>query len=301
MKKLFPNSNINIYIIPGTPVIYVKDIDSIIFSDLHLGFEEAVARGLDYSSRESSYSVGMFIPKIQLKRIIETLDKVFSIVKPRKVIINGDVKHAFDRLLRQEREETKKLIEYLFNKGIREIVVIRGNHDNFIPIVLRDYGIDLVLKYEFVSGGKHVVITHGHLELDPSEADLFIIGHEHPSIRCMSVYRFPAFMIIPTTQSSQILVLPAIGPYHPGIQITTDNSSYLSPIIREYGVLDKSRVITWIDLGEFRGVLTEFSFEEELRKRDLLYIERYVISGREIAVLDFSSIEVALAICGSYV
>jgi len=101
--------------VPGTPVLYISEFNAIVFSDLHLGFEEALARGLDYSSggRKASYTLGMFVPRIQLKRAIEMLERVFSVVKPRIVVINGDLKHAFDRLLKQEREEVKKLIEYL--------------------------------------------------------------------------------------------------------------------------------------------------------------------------------------------
>jgi len=302
-SKLYPvygNSEYGgLYIIPGTPVLYVKGYDTIVFSDLHIGFEEAVARGLDYSTSKTTYVVGMFIPRIQLKRIIETLNTVFEVVKPKRVVINGDLKHAFDRLLRQERDEVKHLLNYLLDKGIEEIVLIRGNHDNFLPLVLKDYGIELLQKYELVLGDLHIVFTHGHLEVYPREASIVVIGHEHPSLRCMGMHKFPVFLKIPTTLGPDILVLPAIGPYHPGTQIALDPHSYLSPIIRKHGVLDRARVIMWINLGELLEAPKEFCLEESVGENSIVLISKFTVGNREVAIVDFAGIDKALAICGS--
>ncbi|OYT38839.1 MAG: metallophosphoesterase [Desulfurococcales archaeon ex4484_58] len=289
----------DLYIVPGTPTLYLGKFDLLILADLHLGFEEAVARGLDYSSNKTNYAVGMFIPKIQLKKIIESLERVFKVLSPRRVLINGDLKHAFDRLLRQERLEVREFLNYLYNKGVQEVVVVRGNHDNYLPLVLKDYGIELVNHYEIDTGEYKLLFTHGHLEVDINKYDIIVIGHEHPSMRCFGTYRFPAFLKIPTSRA-EIIVLPAIGPYHPGTQVSLDRDNYLSPIIKKYGDLDRAKIIVSIDLGEYKEVPTEFSLERELVESGILRIDRFNILNHEIAIIEFSSIEIALLMCGSF-
>jgi len=280
--------------------MYVQSFNAIIFSDLHLGFEEAVARGLDYTGGKTSHTYGMFIPRIQFKRVREVLDYVFSVVKPSKVIINGDVKHAFDRLLRQEREEVKKLIEYLLERGVKDIVIIRGNHDNFLPIVLKDYGLELYLKYELVTSRYSMLITHGHLELDVEGYDIVVIGHEHPSLRCLSSFRLPAILKIPFREQSglkkYIVCLPAMGPYHPGTHVSADPSSYLSPIIQKYGRPSEAGVLVWLDLG--RSIDGEdLLYPGSLEWEGVVSVKRYSVAGREIAAIEFSDLLKALTIC----
>ena len=294
-----------IYVVPGTPVLYISAFNAIVFSDLHLGFEEAAARGLDYSSSKTSYVVGMFIPRIQLRRIVETLDRVFEILSPNKVIINGDIKHAFDRLLKQERQEVKKLLDYLVDKGVEDIVLIRGNHDNYLPIVLRDYGLELHLKYELITSNYSMLITHGHLDIDISDYDLVVIGHEHPSLRCLGSLRSPAFLKIPFKNNGEkyIVCLPAIGPYHPGTQVSLNSSNYLSPIIQKYGLVERASVIIWLELGKYIGDdrdNIEFEYMDSFFEENVMSINRYVISDQEYAIIEFSDLEKALTICGFF-
>jgi putative SbcD/Mre11-related phosphoesterase len=287
------------YIVPGAPIIYIEDLDAIVFSDLHIGFEEAVARGLDYSSRKTSYAMGMFIPRIQLKRIIETLEQVFNIVEPRRVIINGDIKHAFDRLLRQERREVRQLLDYLLGKGVEDIILVRGNHDNYLPLVLRDYDLDLYIRYEYVTPYYKLLITHGHLEADPNDYDIVLIGHEHPSIRCPGTHRSPAFLKIPFNNDRYIVVLPAMGPYHPGTHVSVNPDDYLSPIIKKYGKLGEASVITWIDLGGGGSISFDNKPDFNDIESSILVMKHYNIDSREVVVVEFKNIYEALAICGS--
>lgn len=282
-----------VYVIPGSPLIYLKDIDAIVLSDLHLGFEEAAARGLDYSYGRKTRSVGMFLPRIQLKRIIDILTNVFEIIKPKKLIINGDLKHAFDQLLKQESREIASLLDFIINNNIYEIVIIRGNHDNYLPIVLKKYGVNLYTRYEYVTSNYRLLITHGHLELDLLEYNFVIIGHEHPSIKCFGLIKTPVFIKIPFDKNKYIICIPAIGPYHPGTSISVEREKYLSPIIRHYGDLSRARVITWIELSLLYPVETRDIYS------DFVSIRYYSLKSKEVALIEFSSIEIALTICGS--
>lgn len=287
------NSAPRLYIVPGSPILYFEDLNAIIMSDLHLGFEEAAARGLDYSYGRKTRSIGMFLPRVQLKRIIDTLNNVFEVIKPRKVIINGDLKHAFDQLLRQERREIANLLDYLVNRGVNDIVVIRGNHDNYLPIILKKYGVNLYTKYEYVTNKYKLLVTHGHVEINPIEYSVVIIGHEHPSIKCFGSLKTPVFMIIPVDEKSFIICTPAIGPYHPGTSISINRENYLSPIIKNYGDLSRARVITWIELDVFIPEQSSDIYS------DLVSIKYYSFKLKKVALIEFSNIEVALTICGS--
>jgi putative SbcD/Mre11-related phosphoesterase len=286
----------DIFIVPGTPFLYIKSIDLLVFADAHLGFEEAVARGLDYHSgrhRDYRYFLGgMIIPKRQLRRLIEYFEVAFRLLEkpPKTVLVDGDLKHAFDRLLRQERIEVMRLIEYLFSRKVENIVLVRGNHDNYLPLVLRDYGLELHKSYEVNAGSRRILFVHGHFKVDPSDYDIIIMGHEHPVIRCFGLYRFPVFAYFDVDGATAI-VLPASGAYQPGTVLSLHRENYLSPMIREYANLESMRLIVWIqDIGETAGLTMwneSFSPIEEVR-----------VDGKYHAYVRFESLEDAMLMCG---
>ena len=299
LRPLFKREKIlidELFIIPGTPLLYIKSEDMIVFSDVHLGFEEAVARGLDYTVRgRSSGYAGMFIPRIQLKKTLSILEKIVRILRPKKVLINGDLKHAFDRLLRQERNEVKKLLDYLLEKNVQEILIVRGNHDNYLPIVLKDYGLELYRIFELTIKNYRILFLHGHFDYDIREYDIIIIGHEHPSLRCFEIYRFPAFLKIQSIYSNYLVVLPAVSPYHPGTQISLLRDNYLSPLIKKYGILEEAKPVIWISYSSSENMkipgLIKISTE-------ILDIDDYFINSEHVSIIEFANIETALMVCG---
>ena len=301
-KKLYKPRNIpfeSIYIIPGEPALYISKYDAIIINDLHLGFEEALARGLDYSDKAAKYFPGMIVPRIQLKKIKESLRNIYNLVKPRRIIINGDLKHAFDRLLRQERRETRELLEFILNDlGIKDLKIIRGNHDNFLRMILRDYGLELQRELEIDIGSEKILVTHGHVDVDITEYDAVIIGHEHPSLRCFGTYKLPSFLFIPTRTDNYVIVVPAIGPYQSGTTITPSASEYLSPIIKKHCVIEQGKPVAWLSNDE--GSLTEEALKTPLLSlsSDLLSLKEYIFETRRVIMLDFSDIVTALILCG---
>ncbi len=225
----------NVYIVSDTRTLFIDGLNILVFSDLHLGFEEDMARQ------------GVFLPRAQLSNALSLIDKAFGIVGcVDMVVINGDLKHCFERLLKQERIEARKLLDSLFGRGVREVVVVRGNHDNYLPFVLRDYGLELRLSYSVEIAGLKILFTHGHLGLDRigSTGDVIVIGHEHPSIAVVDelglVVKTPAYLKIPCTNGGYILVLPAMGIYQSGNRVSLDRESYLSPIVREKGVVEEA-------------------------------------------------------------
>ncbi|MEM4482003.1 MAG: metallophosphoesterase [Desulfurococcaceae archaeon] len=296
LRRLISGEDTGIYIIVGTPFLYIEETKTMVLADLHLGFEEAASRGLVYSTRRTGRYAAIFIPRIQLRKTIDMLSVVLQRVETKRVIINGDLKHAFDRLLRQEKEETIKLIDSLRELGIQEVTVIRGNHDNFIKPLLKRLNVNFARSLLTISRGKRVLLTHGHEEVDLSESDIVIIGHEHPSIHCFEVYRFPCFLKVPLAENKLLVVMPATGPYHPGVVVNPNTEEYLSPLIRKLGSLGSMSIVIWMDLGEVPpngvGYLETYS-------TNMVEVERAVVDNREYALVEFNTYEAARLLCSA--
>ncbi len=204
----------------GLPAVVHEATATVVIADLHLGYEEALTRD------------GVFLPRVQLRNALTLVHKL-SYTGARRLVIAGDIKHAFSRLLRQEREEVTRLLEEAVSR-FSEVVVVRGNHDNYIQHVVKDAGAEFIDDYLDLGSG--VIVTHGHKDIG-DEGRLVIIGHEHPSI-AVSIgggrVKFPLHLEVPLDDGRIVHVLPAAGAYQTGNPVTLDRESYLSPIIRNH-------------------------------------------------------------------
>jgi putative SbcD/Mre11-related phosphoesterase len=293
LKPLIPGVDVNIVV--GTPFIYIRESETLVLSDLHLGFEEAASRGLSYTLRGVSGYAAIFLPRIQLRRALSMLSLVLDELRVSRVVINGDLKHAFDRLLRQEREETIELVKFLREQGVGEILVVRGNHDNFIKPLLRRLDVEFVSGYSLVASSKRILFVHGHEDVDLSEYDIVVIGHEHPALRCFDIYKLPCFLRIPLGEGRYLVVMPATGPYHPGITVTPNPQDYLSPIIRRMSDLYSMAVITWLDLG--RASPSSVAYFETHSLENIVEIKWFKVRDQEYAVVEFADYSVAHDLC----
>lgn len=249
-------------VIPGPyPVLYLEKRRTLIFADAHLGFEEEMARH------------GLFLPRVQKRKLIELLDKVLDELKVNKIVIAGDVKHQFGQLGRIEARELHELFNHLTTR-VEEVIIVRGNHDNFLPLITRKYeNVKLVDDYYIVD---KIMIIHGHKELtltqdQEAEIELIVMGHEHPSLglrdRLGYLIKYPCFLKVPlrSREGVEVLVLPATGVYQTGTTITLERASYLSPIIREEVVLEKAKPIVF---DEELGLLEFPELESLFRSLD---------------------------------
>jgi hypothetical protein len=157
--------------------IYWKEENIMIFGDLHLGYEEYLLQR------------GFNIPRTQLEYTKKEFEKVFKQVrKLDKIILLGDVKHDFKRISYSESNELKEVFK-IFNKNLKkngEILIIKGNHDNILEPLIRDYvNVKLVDKKII----KDVLFLHGHkksfeknlIDLYDKKIKYLIIGHIHPA------------------------------------------------------------------------------------------------------------------------
>jgi len=194
----------------------------LIVSDFHLGYEEGL--------REK----GILVPRWQLKDILKRLGEILKKVKPKKIIINGDLKHEFGKILNQEWGDVLKLLDFLL-KNCEEVVLVRGNHDLFLGPIASKRGIKVVKEYK---AGK-VFIGHGDkLKTDIVEK-IIIIGHEHPAIDLKKdgkVERYKCFLK-GKWKGKEIIVMPSFNPISDGSNVL--KGKRFSPYLKE---IDKFKV-----------------------------------------------------------
>jgi hypothetical protein len=223
-----------VYAVDDLPVAYLDHpkLRAVLIADIHLGFEEYMA------------TKGVFLPRYQLKRATEIVDHVASSVNVDTLVIVGDIKHLFDKLGRRESKDLAEFVTYI-KKRFSRVVLVRGNHDNFVYSFSQRYGVEF---YESLAVDD-VLIVHGHKEADLSGYKLVIMGHEHPSIAIKDpvtevVSKLPCFLKIPLRVNQELattaVVLPAAGAYQAGTAVSTSPESFLSPIIRKYAVLEEA-------------------------------------------------------------
>lgn len=196
--------------------LYSILIDNIaIFSDLHIGYEGVLRLE------------GAMVPKYQKKIIEKRIEEIIKRYSPDKIIINGDFKHEFGRNLKQEWNEVSEILDFLVKKV--DVVIVRGNHDNFIKTIAKKFNVEVRDEYEY--GG--IKFVHGHKE---ERGDRIVIGHEHPSLclrdRVGVIARLPCFLV-----SKEVIVLPAMSPLASGTDVSSaEREEYLSPILKNYDV-----------------------------------------------------------------
>lgn len=142
--------------------------DWLIISDIHIGYEGALNRE------------GIMVPRFQYKKILKRINEIINRYEPKRVIVNGDLKHEFGRITSQEWKESKDFIEYL-KTNFLETILIKGNHDHFTRFIAEKTGLDVYDSYNL--GG--YVVMHGDKLPDDvtlNKSETIIIGHEHPCI-----------------------------------------------------------------------------------------------------------------------
>src|SRR5438309_11494037 len=199
--------------------LWLKEEDAVAISDLHLGFEAALAEQ------------GVSIPRFQRREILERLARLLDAYDPERLIIAGDFKHEFSKNLSDEWVEIKQVLRFLQQRT--EPIVVRGNHDNFLATILGDLRMKLHDRYDL--GG--YTFVHGHEEVQA--LGTIVMGHEHPAVKLRdalgATISVPAFLV-----AERVIVLPAFSPLALGVNVAS--YPYLSPILNRTPI-DDARVI----------------------------------------------------------
>ena len=183
-----------------------KGEKNLVIGDLHLGYEEALNRG------------GVYLGRKMFEEYISYLNLVFGkLGKIDRVILLGDVKHVFSQNLRQEWNDVLELFDYFFNKKIKEIKVIRGNHDNYIKTIAGKREIEVL---DFLILGD-MAFMHGDRDFEEINTDkikCWILGHGHPAVKLREGVKTEKYKcyLIGKYKDKKIIVVPSFFEYNEG-------------------------------------------------------------------------------------
>lgn len=213
--------------------LWLKEEKTLLISDIHLGYEEELQQK------------GIFVPKFQIQEIIKNLEEIFQKIKPNninKIIINGDLKHEFGRILKQEWKDVLQLMDFLL-LHCQELILIKGNHDSILGPIASKRKVQII---EFYILGENLII-HGDKKLEKialnklnfKKINRFIIGHEHPAISLKEkskVEKYKCFLKgrwkePGQSQKKELIVLPSFNPLLEGTDIIKEN--LLSPFLSD--------------------------------------------------------------------
>ncbi len=235
--------------------IYCRDGDALAIADLHLGYEASL----------QAEHVAM--PRFQMKQIFERIDWLLKRFDPATVIINGDLKHEFSRNKGQEWDEVEELLDRL--EG-RDVIVVRGNHDNYLRNILAGRGLEMAESHTIPEG--RITFRHGHLTGETWNG-FMIFGHEHPVIRFRdevgAKVQLPCFLY---DETNGLMVMPAFSPLASGTDVISPESEFMNPSLRKldlsgarvYGI--HSELLDFGTVGELRKMRQEIS-DSEMKDR----------------------------------
>jgi hypothetical protein len=229
-------------IFPGGAAM-IEDENTLVVADMHLGSEASLEHE------------GMSIPRVQTRKIEHYMKTMVAALEPSKVIVAGDLKHNFSRNLIQEWQDVRAFVEML--GGSVPLEVIKGNHDNFLGMILREY--DVPLRQETMCGDFRIV--HGHA--GSLTGNMTIMGHIHPSIRLRdgvgASLKDHCFLF---DDRRGVLILPALSLISPGTDVVSQESSdRISPLLSDEGLsaftpimFSDEKALEFPTVGELRSL-----------------------------------------------
>jgi hypothetical protein len=216
----------------GLPAIFIEKLNAVVISDLQLGEELYLAKQ------------GIFVPQIQLKKMKKSLSKIFKLTKAKCLIVNGDLKHEFGEASQQEWREVKEFASFV-RKRVKKLILVRGNHDNYLLTIANKIGIKVYDPFYFSQG---FLFTHGHKKIKyPKNMEFLIIGHEQPALVLREGFtriKVPCLLYGKTKQGKKFICLPSFSPLASGVEINlVRREELLSPILKKDVKVENLKVI----------------------------------------------------------
>ena len=187
--------------------------ETLVVGDLHLGFEESLNKQ------------GILIPRIQFTEVMKRLSMLLKKLKPKKVIIVGDVKHEFGTISNQEWNNILKVFKLI--KEYSELIIIKGNHDTILKPITEKENINILNEYWL----NDIQFLHGDI-IPKKLGKLIIMGHEHPAIKFKErpTEKFKCFLK-GKYKTHELIVMPSFNFISLGSDIT--KNQLLSPFLKK--------------------------------------------------------------------
>ena len=154
-------------IIPGYPALTIEgDKKSLVITDLHLGFENALSLNNVFLGKNKTVT-----------EITKEIELIIDKTKPDSLILLGDVKSGINSITKVEWETVPAFFENITE--LIDTILVPGNHDANIE--------KLIPNEITLAGSKGIIIddillTHGHTMPTEnfSQINTIVMGHIHP-------------------------------------------------------------------------------------------------------------------------
>jgi uncharacterized protein len=213
-------------ILPGIEIIdsglFIKEKKILIVGDMHIGYEECL--------REN----GFLVPKFNFGEMKKRAGKIIDLIDVKKIIINGDLKHEFGKINKDEWSKIKDMIDFIRKKG--KVILIKGNHDVLLDKIAKKKSMKIK---DYIKTGD-ILITHGNkipsLLKKKNHIKTIIISHEHPAVVLKHGIRKEKFrcFLKGKWKNKNLLVIPAFNLLFPGSDLL--EGRFLSPFLKESGL-----------------------------------------------------------------
>lgn len=198
--------------------LFIEKLDLIVISDLQLGREEELR------------NKGHLIFDQELAKMKRRLFRIIKESGASRILINGDIKHEFARINKQEWDHILDLFDFISEKNI-ELILIKGNHDNMLEPIASKKGYKLINYYY----EDDFFFCHGDQLINCEEFDkskFLIIGHEHPALKIDDGVRSETAkcFLHGSFNKKELFILPSFSEFTYGTNIL--NQNFLSPFIK---------------------------------------------------------------------
>ena len=209
----------------GLPILYIRSLDTLVCSDLHLGYEGVMA------------GKGSFVPKMNFKKIKETMSAAAKKFGAKNVIVVGDIKNEFSDVHVEEFNEFREFIKFLREElKVEGITLIKGNHDNFIDRFKQSLRFDIYAQEALLG---NYLFFHGE-ELPEKGGKTLVMGHLHPAIGVYNKVgvkeKIRCFLYGKLADGRKIIILPAMNYFAEGVDVNQERLGRMAPVFN--GMLD---------------------------------------------------------------
>ncbi|PSP41226.1 metallophosphoesterase [Halobacteriales archaeon QH_10_70_21] len=228
---------------PRDRAVYLPAADALVCADLHVGRD---------ATSNVEFRVG------EHEDLLERFGALCERYEPTEAVVAGDLLHSFDRLPTGTAETVRALRDAATAVDCR-LAVTPGNHDSMLSELWDGPTAD---EYRLEAGDADVVVTHGHVP-PSSDADWYLVGHDHPTLEVEGMSR-SCYLYGPETYGSAgVLMLPAFSRLPAGVAVNdmyaadfqsplVEATDGLRPVVRDEAA---DRTHEFPPLGEFRRLL----------------------------------------------
>jgi len=227
-------------IIPGYPALMIEgDKKSLVITDLHLGFENALSLNNVFLGKNKTVT-----------EITKEIELIIDKTKPDSLVLLGDVKSGINSITKTEWETVPVFFENITK--LINTILIPGNHDANIEKLIPN---DITLASSKGIIVDDILLTHGHTMPTEnfSQVNTIVMGHIHPvffqeeslingervwiSVKCQKQKIF-----VSKSGELELIILPSFNKYF----YTTQKKFYkksISPIIEKMDVI-QAKILT---------------------------------------------------------